>query len=146
MEVKKGLLTQTIPVIVAPKPHTRQKTRMHWSDTVLTWDSPSNMRISNTEKDCDVKRMLCIQQEPKQNKFQIHIHFWLMLFCFSMHNWNFIIWLKNKNSHWSYSYQISTNSTIQWHICHTSYVDCLLVRSGWNCNSILTSLVDSQHN
>jgi len=25
-------------------------------------------------------------------------------------------------------------------ICHTSYVDCLLTRSGWNC-SILTSLV-----
>ena len=29
-------------------------------------------------------------------------------------------------------------------ICHTSYVDCLLVRSGWN--SILISLADSQHN
>ena len=28
-------------------------------------------------------------------------------------------------------------------ICHTSYVDCLLARSGWN---ILTSLADSQHN
>jgi len=28
-------------------------------------------------------------------------------------------------------------------ICHASYVDCLLVRSG--C-SILTSLADSQHN
>jgi len=27
-------------------------------------------------------------------------------------------------------------------ICHTSYVDCLLARSG----SILTSLADSQHN
>jgi len=23
-------------------------------------------------------------------------------------------------------------------ICHTSYVDCLLARSGWNCSSILT--------
>jgi len=28
-------------------------------------------------------------------------------------------------------------------ICHGSYVDCLLSRSGWN---ILTSLTDSQHN
>jgi len=27
-------------------------------------------------------------------------------------------------------------------ICHTSYVDCLLVMSGWN----LTSLTVSQHN
>ena len=31
-------------------------------------------------------------------------------------------------------------------ICHTSYVDRLLARSGWNCSSILTSLADSQHN
>jgi len=30
-------------------------------------------------------------------------------------------------------------------ICHTSYVDCLLARSGWN-SSILTSLAVSQHN
>jgi len=29
-------------------------------------------------------------------------------------------------------------------ICHTSYVDCLLARLGWN--SILTLLADSQHN
>ena len=29
-------------------------------------------------------------------------------------------------------------------ICHASYVDCLLVRSG--LSSILTSLADSQHN
>jgi hypothetical protein len=29
-------------------------------------------------------------------------------------------------------------------ICHASYVDCLLERSGWS--SILTSLADSQHN
>jgi len=29
-------------------------------------------------------------------------------------------------------------------ICHASYVDCLLVSSGWN--SILTSLADSQRN
>jgi hypothetical protein len=29
-------------------------------------------------------------------------------------------------------------------ICHASYVDCLLARSGWR--SILTSLADSQHN
>ena len=29
-------------------------------------------------------------------------------------------------------------------ICHTSYVACLLARSGWN--SILTSLADSQRN
>jgi len=27
-------------------------------------------------------------------------------------------------------------------ICHASYVDCLLARSGW----IMTSLADSQHN
>jgi len=27
-------------------------------------------------------------------------------------------------------------------ICHTSYVDCLLARSGWSSN--LTSLTDSQ--
>jgi len=31
-------------------------------------------------------------------------------------------------------------------ICHTSYVDCLTARSGWNCSSILISLSDSQHN
>jgi len=30
-------------------------------------------------------------------------------------------------------------------VCHTSYVDCLLARSGRNCSSILTSLADSQH-
>ena len=29
-------------------------------------------------------------------------------------------------------------------ICHASYVDYLLARSGWNC--ILTSLAESQHN
>jgi hypothetical protein len=29
-------------------------------------------------------------------------------------------------------------------ICHASYVDCLLARSGWS--SILTLLADSQHN
>jgi len=29
-------------------------------------------------------------------------------------------------------------------ICHSSYVDCLLTRSGWS--SIPTSLADSQHN
>ena len=30
-------------------------------------------------------------------------------------------------------------------ICHASYVDSLLARSGWN-TSILTSLAESQHN
>ena len=31
-------------------------------------------------------------------------------------------------------------------ICHASSVDFLLVRSGWNCSSIVTSLADSQQN
>jgi hypothetical protein len=32
-------------------------------------------------------------------------------------------------------------------ICYTSYVNCLLVGSGWiSMSSILTSLADSQHN
>jgi hypothetical protein len=31
-------------------------------------------------------------------------------------------------------------------ICHTGYAECLLVRSGWNCSSILTSLAESRHN
>ena len=30
-------------------------------------------------------------------------------------------------------------------ICYSSYVDCLLTRSEWNCSSIPTSLADSQH-
>ena len=31
-------------------------------------------------------------------------------------------------------------------ICHTSYIDCLLARSGWNCSFILTSLANNQRN
>jgi len=31
-------------------------------------------------------------------------------------------------------------------ICHASSVGCLLAWSGWNCNSILTTLTDNQQN